>query len=65
MSAPNTNVERQKRRHRGPLVGILGGLAFVALLFILYLGDTSTPEGGLPGQGATPAIAPDVAPAGN
>ncbi len=37
MSAPDTNLEKQKRRHWGPLLGIAlaivlaGGLAFVFL----------------------------------
>jgi len=36
MSAPQTNVERQKRRHKGPIVGISAGLAFVVLLVLGY-----------------------------
>jgi hypothetical protein len=41
MSAPQTNIERQKRRHAGPLLGMLAGVGFVALLFIGYVGYLS------------------------
>lgn len=32
MSAPNTNLETQRKRHRGPIIGIIAGLLFVALV---------------------------------
>ena len=32
MSAPETNIERQKRRHRPALAGIAGGFALLALI---------------------------------
>lgn len=32
MTAPNTNIEKQRKRHRGPLIGISVGLAFVACI---------------------------------
>lgn len=34
MSAPHTNLEKQQRRHRGPIYGITAGLVFVALIAI-------------------------------
>ncbi len=34
MTAPNTNIEKQTRRHRGPLIGMGLGIAAV-LAFIL------------------------------
>jgi NhaP-type Na+/H+ or K+/H+ antiporter len=37
MSAPNTNLEKQKRRHRGPLIGMALALVFVGALFLGYL----------------------------
>lgn len=37
MSASNTNLEKQKKRHRGPLTGIAAVLVFVALLLAGYL----------------------------
>ncbi|MCA0850997.1 hypothetical protein [Salipiger thiooxidans] len=49
MSAPDTNHEKQQRRHRGPLLGIWGGLALVAVLFLGWLAfvsaDAEAPEG--------------------
>ena len=33
MSAPNTNVEKQSKRHAGPLIGMAGGV-ILALIFI-------------------------------
>ncbi|HBM59266.1 MAG TPA: hypothetical protein DD444_08745 [Citreicella sp.] len=47
MSAPDTNLDRQKRRHKGPLWGIWGGLAVVAVLFVIWLAyamTDTTPE---------------------
>jgi hypothetical protein len=32
MSAPDTDLARQTRRHRGPILGITLGLVFVALV---------------------------------
>lgn len=37
MSAPDTNLEKQKRRHKGPLGGIRLALLFAALLFVGFL----------------------------
>jgi hypothetical protein len=34
MSAPQTNVERQARRHWGPLLGITAGLVFVGVILL-------------------------------
>lgn len=39
MSAPDTNIEKQKSRHWGPIVGISFGLAVAAILFITFFGD--------------------------
>ncbi|MGY6535180.1 MAG: hypothetical protein ACXIVG_07530 [Pararhodobacter sp.] len=78
MSAPDTNLQKQKRRHWGPLLGIATVLVLVAVLFFAYLGysaDTDTPEQqpaagqvdpevGQPAEGtpATPLTTPDGAP---
>lgn len=32
MSAPDTDLEKQQKRHRGPIWGITLGLVFVAIL---------------------------------
>lgn len=37
MSAPDTNLEKQKRRHKGPLGGMKLVLGLVALLFAAFL----------------------------
>ena len=37
MSSPDTNIEKQTRRHIGPLVGIALSLLCVGLLFTGYL----------------------------
>ena len=38
MSAPKTNIEKQERRHAGPLIGIAACLAFVAIVLVAYFG---------------------------
>ncbi|WP_424966790.1 MULTISPECIES: hypothetical protein [unclassified Dinoroseobacter] len=46
MSAPNTNLETQRKRHIGPLVGIALAVGFAAFLFLAYLfflADEGTP----------------------
>lgn len=49
MSAPRTNIEKQKRDHRWPLIGMLLVVILVVLGFLWWLGDeTSNPE--MPGQ---------------
>ncbi|MGR3512025.1 MAG: hypothetical protein ACU0GG_04620 [Paracoccaceae bacterium] len=39
MSAPNTNIEKQQRRHRPALIGISVAAAFAALVFLLNIGS--------------------------
>ena len=76
MSAPDTSLKKQKRRHVGPIVGITAALIFVGLLFLGYLtyvADTDPsepavvetgPEGAMPAEGvpARPLADPDPAP---
>ncbi|KIN73039.1 hypothetical protein [Sulfitobacter guttiformis] len=38
MSAPDTNLDRQEKKHRPSLWGIKGAMAFGALMMILLLG---------------------------
>ena len=54
MSAPDTNIEKQKKRHAGPLVGIAAGIAFVAVLLVIYLVTVSGSGDELPGPTAMP-----------
>ncbi|MBU2963422.1 hypothetical protein KO516_21860 [Citreicella sp. C3M06] len=37
MSAPDTDVPTQKKRHRPPLLGMWAGLGLVAILFLGWL----------------------------
>ena len=37
MSAPDTNIEQQARRHRGPLTGIALALSVAVLGFLIWL----------------------------
>lgn len=56
MSAPDTNLEKQKRRHKGPLVGIALALLFGVGL-VAYWSFYVSATGGSPGaQETTPAL---------
>lgn len=49
MSAPDTNIDKQKKRHRGPLIGFAVAGLFVAAILAWYLftlaGKATDPEG--------------------
>jgi hypothetical protein len=68
MSAPQTNLEKQKRWHRGPLIGMIGVIVFVGVMF-MWLTGAFGPEAEKPGQsnaveaGSEADSAPDQAPA--
>ena len=65
MSAPQTNIDKQKRRHRGPLVGMAVVVTFVGLLLFWWLGQEASQNDVNPGAQALPEGTPtDVAPAG-
>jgi hypothetical protein len=55
MSAPETNVETQKKRHRPAIWGMVLGGIFVAIIFFAYLanlaaqGNDPTEESGSAG----------------
>ena len=63
MSAPNTNIEKQKERHKGPLGGMALVVTFAAvllagLLIFLFAAGNDPEETGpqvevIPGEGAT------------
>lgn len=59
MSAPDTNIDTQKRRHRGPLTGLTLALIGVAALFLAWLGWIAM-QGQAPRE-ATPEPAPIIA----
>lgn len=71
MSAPRTNIEKQKRRHLVPIIGIVLVVLIALAGFVWWFGDeTSNPE--MPGQvpgpveempaQPAPNAAPDAAP---
>lgn len=37
MSAPDTNMKKQERRHKGPLIGMAGVLIFAAVIGFIAL----------------------------
>lgn len=49
MSAPKTDLEKQEKRHRGPLTGIVGVVVFALALLLLFVGyvvwQGDSPEG--------------------
>ena len=58
MSAPDTKLSRQKRRHRGPLIGITLAVGFGIVMILLLLFVTvsrSTAPDGAPGTADAPA----------
>lgn len=65
MSAPQTNIERQKRKHRGPLIGILVAAAIAAVFFLMVLGESEPSDTTVPLDATAPATTQPVAPAGN
>lgn len=48
MSAPDTNVNKQTRRHRGPLIGIAAAILFAAVLAFIFLADGGEEVTGAP-----------------
>lgn len=56
MSAPSTNIEKQSKRHRPALWGILAAIVFAAVIFLAYLA-TLAAEGNEPGEESTSAPA--------
>lgn len=53
MSAPQTNLERQKRRHAGPIIGMVAVVIFALGLLFFYM--TYLSANGQPGE-----ISPNV-----
>jgi hypothetical protein len=49
MSAPDTNIDKQKKRHAGPIIGITAGLVLAGILLFVFLGFQVDPaEDGAP-----------------
>lgn len=47
MSAPDTNIDRQKKRHRPVLIGIAAVLLFAGTIFLLNMGYAIDEDGPL------------------
>lgn len=64
MSAPEVNIEKQKRRHRGPLIGMAVVVLFVVVLIIYWPSEeapTDLPQGTdleIEGQGSPNSTEP-------
>ncbi len=64
MSAPHTNLETQKRRHRGPLIGMALVAIFGVALIVYWQfeeaaeGNSPTSDTVQPETGTEPASAP-------
>lgn len=60
MSAPNTNVEKQEKRHKGPLAGmgaaVAWGLGLLGLLVIWLMWNSNDPDDGVPQGAETGAV---------
>lgn len=70
MSAPNTNIDKQARRHRGPLIGMALVVVFGVALILYWLmeesaqSDPPAPQDQIEQQsGAAPTTATPVTPA--
>ena len=70
MSAPKTNIEKQAKRHRGPIWGITIGLILVALVALaafvwegIPLDEQAAPDG--EETESDTVVAPDVETSGN
>ncbi|MDO9581825.1 MAG: hypothetical protein Q7J24_01745 [Desulfomicrobium sp.] len=70
MSAPQTNLEKQKRRHRGPLIGMIVVVLAVGLYYLWWVGyevaESDPPQGsqiqidGRTGEQVVPEGMPDT-----
>lgn len=60
MSHTENNVDRQVKRHKGPLFGMIAVVAFAAVLLFWWLGSEVEEA---PGEPETPAAASEATPA--
>jgi hypothetical protein len=69
MSAPQTNIEKQKKRHKGPLIGMALAVVFgVGLIFFWLMDEAADGQSPLdpePASEATTAPQAGTAPTGN
>lgn len=60
MSAPNTNIDKQQRRHKGPLIGMIVVVIFALGLFTYWLMYEAAGTENPVGEGQTELPASDV-----
>jgi len=53
MSSPDVNINKQRRRHKGPLIGFLVCSVFVGALLVAYLTRVVEPAAPAPEAEAT------------
>ncbi len=56
MSAPDTNIEKQTKRHKAPLVGMGSVVVFAGILFIGLLYWTFSQADAVPANTVPPTI---------
>ena len=59
MTAPDTNLARQQRRHRWPLLGIFLVLAFAGVAAFVLFSDVSDPATVVPADAVNPVMSED------
>ncbi len=59
MSPPDTNLKKQKRRHRGPLIGMALVAAFAVAVIVYWIGEEVATAPG-PESGEEEPTAADV-----
>ena len=58
MSAPNTNLDKQRRRHWGPLIGMAVVVIFGVVMIFFWLGE----EAAQSDPAAPPPVTQETAP---
>ena len=59
MSAEDTNIEKQRRRHLPSLIGIGAAVGFVAVAFLIFLSFATDPDDSPFDEGGAAAVAAD------
>ena len=61
MSAPQTNIEKQEKRHAGPLIGITAGIVLAVVLLLAFIFFNTGPVD----EGNADAVESTVVPEGS
>ncbi len=65
MSAPQTNLEKQGRRHRGPIIGIIAVVVFALTLFLFLPSNPADPVAPTGTGNVTEPVDPPLTPDGD